>query len=106
MKNSTRAGLIAAFCGLLGAFIAMQYGDKTPAVAHSVQTEIVPTPTVVPETDNYKLVVGAKPSMNNSQKFLPPTNSVVVTNEAQLQLLMEQTRQTRQQQQQTQTVQR
>jgi hypothetical protein len=51
----------------------------------------LPAPAVT-ESDNYQLIVGANPSVGKETKFLPPANSVVVTNEAQLRLLIEQTR--------------
>ncbi len=48
--------------------------------------------STVRESDNYQLIVGANPSVGKEQNFLPPASSVVVTNEAQLRLLIEQTK--------------
>lgn len=47
---------------------------------------------------SYKLVVGANPTVNQKQTFSPPTNSVVVTNQAQLDLFTKQAKESRQQQ--------
>ncbi len=46
---------------------------------------------------SYKLVVGANPTVNQKQIFAPPTNSVVITNQVQLDLLTKQAKESRQQ---------
>lgn len=58
------------------------------------RTEVPATPValVAEQTKDYKLLVGANPSVGRSQTFSPPTNSVAITNKAQLLLLIEQSR--------------
>jgi len=73
--------------------------DTDAAKTQKPQPSALSTVTSVPVASNdYKLIVGANPTVNSKQTFLPPTGSVVITNEAQLQLLMEQRKAARQQQ--------
>ncbi|OGF23030.1 hypothetical protein A3D45_00230 [Candidatus Falkowbacteria bacterium RIFCSPHIGHO2_02_FULL_42_9] len=73
-------------------------------VSAQVETSAVtlPPPQAVAKADGYQLIVGANPRLNQEQVFLPPTNSVAITNgEEQLLQLIKQEQETRQQQQQT-----
>lgn len=80
--------------------------DQIPAITPVGESGNVvwdkPGTNNVATTDNYQLIVGANPQFNKKQVFLPPTNSVVITNEAQLRRLIEQEKKVRQNQQSTQ----
>jgi hypothetical protein len=87
--------LTALVLGIIG-FLAVHSGKKENNQQQvqfqaSHDAKKLPAPAVT-ESDNYQLIVGANPSVGKETKFLPPANSVVVTNEAQLRLLIEQTR--------------
>ena len=74
---------------------------QTETISSAPTSDTSPPPVVeVAKTGNYRLIVGANPSLGKAPVFSPPTNSVEITNELQLQLLIEQTRpkQTNQQQ--------
>lgn len=89
-------GLLALFmfyCEIVGPINIPQPKEDT-----LVPSMVTQWPVERPAAD-YKLVVGANPRFNRNQTFSPPTNSVVVTNEAQLQLLIEQEKKVRQQSQ-------
>lgn len=71
--------------------------DVNTAIVQRGVPEKTPSPQVAVATTatangDYKLIVGGNPRINREQVLLPPTNSVVVTNEEQLRLLIEQTR--------------
>lgn len=62
--------------------------SPTTAVVNTTdRIEVKVIPAVKNSTD-YKLVVGAKPSFDPQQTFSPPTNSVAITNEEQLRILV------------------
>jgi hypothetical protein len=90
-------GVFAALALIFLAVCSRQKASVTSAPGESVlvvtsATNLPPQETAV-ESNGYKLIVGANPRINKEQKFSPPTNSVVITNDAQLRLLIEQTHQ-------------
>ena len=61
-------------------------GSDTTSSKYTELTN-VPTPT---KAEGFVVVVGANPRINPNQTFSPPTNSVAITNQAQLDLLVKQ----------------
>ena|SRR3989338_1831928 len=103
--------IIPCFLAIVATVVCLWWRYSTP---QKVMTDILPAQaevsaptndslpsqvTEVAKTGNYRLIVGANPSLG-VPVFSPPTNSVEITNELQLQLLIEQSRpkQTNQQQ--------
>lgn len=69
---------MAAVTGMV--FLCVHFFPGAPTVVQPVQT----TNSAPPEARSYKLIVGVNPMLNPNQTFSPPTNSVVITNRAQL----------------------
>ena len=81
--------------------VATEAPAQTETISAAPTSDTSPPQVVeVAKTGNYRLIVGANPSLGKAPVFSPPTNSVEITNELQLRLLIEQTRpkQTNQQQ--------
>lgn len=73
------------------AFTPVKEYEPTPEIpSRDTSTDLATKPA-------YKLLVGANPTVSKTQTFAPPKESVAVTNEAHLRLLMEQAKNSRQQ---------
>ena len=88
---------------VLTLLIAIYSRHDAPAPVAQTQPETAavnnnfPPPKAVAKTDGYKLTIGVNNlQVNKKQVFLPPTNSVAITNEAQLQQLVKLSRSQRQ----------
>lgn len=98
MRKSVRKSvLVVCILVVLAALVAIHLrhnSTNTPEISAQVETSGVnlPPPQAVAKADGYQLIVGGKPRFNKERVFLPPTNSVAITNEAQLRLLIEQSR--------------
>ena len=85
------ATIVTVAIAIISIAIGLSWLASRPTSGGTTQTQN-PAPTVSApglKTASYKLIVGANPMIDQSQKFSPPTNSVVVTNEEQLQSLIE-----------------
>ena len=77
--------VVLAILGLAWMFIQIA---KNKNENDSVPPPVAEQATVV-GTNRYNLMLGANPSISAGQKYLPPEDSVVVTNEAQVRALIE-----------------
>ena len=86
MKRTIVFTVLAITLGVLIYMHPKQSNNNTTSVV--TMTSEVAIPTV----NDLTVIAGAKPSMNRSQRFLPPIGSVVVTNETQLRELINKSR--------------
>ena len=79
-------------------FVAWPRRDKPVANSPDAPAPAeVSAPTNPPPQVGYQLIVGANPRLNTNQVFSPPTNSVAITNNEQLRLLIQKSRSVKQQ---------
>ena len=83
-KNRTPLVIVAIglFVIILAFFAKTKMQNENP-------TPVVEQAMVVETNSRYNLMLGANPSVSTGQKYTPPTDSVILTNEAHLRYLIE-----------------